>query len=262
MDDVIESLAEVAEPGEGPQRAAFTITIQSWATPAVGLIMLVLGLAGGYFVRPLIDTGSVPGASDPGSESSNTQTQSSPEEREALMAALLPSVRHFEGDPDAPITLIEFSDFQCPFCGRFAEDAGRQIREQYVSSGEVRIGHVHFAFLGPESLWAAEATECAAEQGKFWEYHDYLFTHQNGENRGAFNKDALKGFAVQLGLDTVMFNTCIDTQKYVDTVVNETEWAQSVGVQSTPTFVINGFPVIGAQPINVFEEVFNTVLTP
>jgi predicted DsbA family dithiol-disulfide isomerase len=96
----------------------------------------------------------------------------------------------------------------------------------------------------------------------FWEYHDYLFENQNGENRGAFNKDALKGFAVELGLDAEAFNACMDTEKYAQIVVSETQWAQSVGVQSTPTFVVNGFPVIGAQSISVFEEVFNTVLTP
>ena len=126
----------------------------------------------------------------------------------------------------------------------------------------MRIGYVHFAFLGPESQWAAEASECAADQDMFWEYHDYLFANQAGENRGAFNKENLKGFALALGLDAETFNACMDTEKYAQTVQNETSWAQSVGVQSTPTFVVNGFPVIGAQPIAVFEEVFNSVLTP
>ena len=96
----------------------------------------------------------------------------------------------------------------------------------------------------------------------FWEYHNYLFANQAGENRGAFSRDALKAFAVELGLEPEAFDACMDTQKYAQTVANETQWAQSVGVQSTPTFVVNGFPVIGAQPIEVFEEVFNTVLTP
>jgi protein-disulfide isomerase len=262
-EETLESPAGAEEVGDETQRAVLTITIQSWATPAVGLFMLVLGLLGGYFLRPLIAPEGV-AASTAGTQTSstNTQTQSSPEDREALMAAILPAVRHFTGDPDALITVIEFSDFQCPFCGRFAADAGRQLQEEYVKSGEVRFGYVHFAFLGPESQWAAEASECAADQGLFWEYHDQLFANQSGENRGAFNKDALKGFAVVLGLEAEAFNACLDSGKYTQTVQNETSWSQSVGVQSTPTFVVNGFPVIGAQPIEVFEEVFNTVLTP
>ena len=138
----------------------------------------------------------------------------------------------------------------------------RQIEEEYVSDGQVRLGYVHFAFLGPESQWAAEASECAADQGMFWEYHDYLFNHQNGENRGAFNKDNLKGFAVEVGLDEDSFNQCMDDQRYAQTVLGETQWAQSVGVQSTPTVVINGVPVIGAQAFSVYENVFDTLLNP
>ena len=138
----------------------------------------------------------------------------------------------------------------------------RQIEDEYVANGQVRLGYVHFAFLGPESQWAAEASECAADQGMFWEYHDYLFANQNGENRGAFNKDNLKAFAAELGLDEEAFNTCMDTQKYAQVVLTETQWAQSVGVQSTPTVVINGVPVIGAQAFNVYENVIETVLNP
>ncbi|HUF38200.1 MAG TPA: thioredoxin domain-containing protein [Anaerolineales bacterium] len=263
LDEVVETLSRAEPPVDTPARPALTITFNSWATPVVGLVMLVLGMAGGYFLRPLITAET--GSGDPASNStasSGTQTQSSPEDRAALMSAIVPNVRHFLGDPDAPITLVEFSDFQCPFCGRYAADAGRQIQEAYVSTGEVRIGFVHFAFLGPESQWAAEASECAADQDMFWEYHDLLFANQSGENGGEFNRETLKAFAVDLGLETEAFNTCIDTQKYAQTVLSETQWAQSVGVQSTPTFVVNGFPVIGAQPISVFEEVFNTVLNP
>lgn len=262
LDDVVTALSQTGEP-PSPRPAALTITFQTWATPVVGILMLLFGLAGGYFLRPVIDPVADPGgASSTNPTGTNTQAQSSPEERAALMDALLPNVRHFRGDPDAPIAVIEFSDFQCPFCGQWAGNTGKQINEEYVESGEVRIGYVHFAFLGPESQWAAEASECAAEQDMFWEFHDHLFANQNGENRGAFNKDILKGFAAQLGLNTTAFNACMDAERYAATVQNETAWAQSVGVQSTPTFVVNGFPVIGAQTIDVFEEVFNTVLTP
>ena len=125
----------------------------------------------------------------------------------------------------------------------------------------MRIGYWHFAFLGSESQWAGEASECAAEQDAFWGYHDFLFDNQAGENRGAFNKDNLKRFAEQLGLDTQAFNECLDSGKYADQVQAETKAAQQIGVQSTPSFLINGQPVIGAQPFEAFQQVIDALLT-
>jgi protein-disulfide isomerase len=125
----------------------------------------------------------------------------------------------------------------------------------------VRIGYWHFAFLGNESQWAGEASECAAEQDAFWQYQDFLFDNQAGENRGAFNQDNLKRFAQQLGLDTQAFNECLDSGKYADQVQAETKAAQQLGVQSTPSFLINGQPVIGAQPFEAFQQVIDALLT-
>jgi protein-disulfide isomerase len=130
-----------------------------------------------------------------------------------------------------------------------------------VKSGEVRFAYIHFAFLGPESKSAAEASECAAEQDAFWEYHDNLYANQNGENRGAFNDGNLKRFASDLGLDTAQFNQCLDSGKYADIVQQEIQMAQQIGVSSTPTFVINGRPVLGAQPFEVFQQYIQTALS-
>jgi len=124
----------------------------------------------------------------------------------------------------------------------------------------VRIGYWHFAFLGEESQWAAEASECAADQEAFWEYHDYLFETHRGENQGAFSKENLKGFAEELGLDTVTFNECLDSGKYIQVVQSETTAGQQLGVQSTPTFLVNGQPVVGAQSFEVFEQVIENSL--
>ncbi len=118
----------------------------------------------------------------------------------------------------------------------------------------VRFGYLHFAFLGPESQWAGEASECAADQDAFWEYHDKLFDSQSGENQSAFNKDNLKRFATELGLDTRAFGECLDSGKYTSLVQNETRAAQSLGVRSTPTFLLNGKPIVGAQPFEVFQQ--------
>jgi protein-disulfide isomerase len=114
--------------------------------------------------------------------------------------------------------------------------------------------------LGPESTWAAEASECAADQDAFWAYHDLLFNTQAGEDRSAYNKDNLKQLAADLDLDTEAFNECLDSGKYTDLVAGTTQGARSIGVQSTPAFIINGMAVVGAQPFEVFEQVIEEEL--
>lgn len=122
------------------------------------------------------------------------------------------------------------------------------------------MGYWNFAFLGPESTWSAEAAECAADQDQFWAYHDKLYESQAGENQGAFNKDNLKRFAEEIGLDTQTFNECLDSGKYTSLIQEDTQAAQSLGVQSTPTFLVNGQPVVGAQPFEVFQQAIEAFL--
>ena len=124
----------------------------------------------------------------------------------------------------------------------------------------MRLGYWHVAFLGEESQWAAEASECAADQDKFWEYADKLFASQNGENQGAFNKDNLKQFAADINLDTAAFNECLDSGKYTQAVQEQTGVANQLGVRSTPAFIINGVPVLGAQPFEAFQQVIEEAL--
>jgi len=129
-----------------------------------------------------------------------------------------------------------------------------------VNNGKVRFGYWHFPFLGDESTWAAEASECAAEQDAFWEYHDKLFEKQAGENEGAFSKDNLKKIAAELKLDTETFNECLDSGKYSEEVQKMYSLAQSIGVTSTPAFIINGQPILGAQPFESFQQIIEADL--
>jgi len=122
------------------------------------------------------------------------------------------------------------------------------------------LGYFNFAFLGEESLWAAEAAECAGDQDAYWEYHDYLFSHQNGENQGAFSKDNLKKFAVELKLDAQAFNECMDSGKYTQLITDQTNFARQLGVQSTPSFLVNGQGVVGAQPFDSFKQLIDGFL--
>jgi protein-disulfide isomerase len=116
------------------------------------------------------------------------------------------------------------------------------------------------AFLGEESRFAAEASECAADQDAFWEYHAKLFESQNSENRGSLNKDKLKEFAADLDLDSAVFDQCLDSGKYTQAVQEATQQAQSIGVSSTPAFLINGTPMLGAQPFESFQKVIDQAL--
>jgi protein-disulfide isomerase len=130
-----------------------------------------------------------------------------------------------------------------------------------VNTGKVRFGFMHFVFLGDESQWAAEASECAADQDKFWEYHDLLFEKQSGENQGTFVKDNLKKFAADLGLDQKKFDDCLDSGKYTSLVQAQTSFSQQLGVSSTPSFVVNDQPVIGAQPFATFQKLIEAGLS-
>lgn len=126
-----------------------------------------------------------------------------------------------------------------------------------MKTGKVKFTFQHMAFLSPESEWAAEASECASEQGKFWEYHDKLYDNQG---RGAFAKDKLKGYAAELKLDQQKFNACLDTDKYLDQVRAETAKSEQMGVSSTPTIFINDKKIVGALPYEEFEKAINQAL--
>jgi protein-disulfide isomerase len=231
---------------------------------AVGLAMLVVGTMTGYFGRPLVTPQPVeatPGVSvdtpEPNvvSDTNNASPSQENPSAETVMAAIVVETRHFKGNPDAPVTIVEFSDFRCPYCGRFATGAGREIEKRYVEEGLVRFGYQHFAILGPESQRAAEASECAAEQDAFWAYHDLLFERQAG-----VNAESLRQFATELGLDTEVFDACLDSGKYTSLVRSETAAVQSLGVTGTPSFLINGQPLVGAQPFEVFQQVIEAEL--
>jgi protein-disulfide isomerase len=158
------------------------------------------------------------------------------------------------GPADAPVTIIEFSDFQCPFCQRVAPTL-KQVREKY--GDRVRIVWKDFPLtsIHPQAFKAAEAGNCAREQGKFWEYHDRLFANQS-----ALQPDALKKHAAEAGLDAPKFNACLDTAKYSDRVQAQMGVGNGLGVQSTPSIYINGRLVAGAQPLDVFTSIIDDEL--
>lgn len=163
-----------------------------------------------------------------------------------------------KGSDKAPVTLIEFSDFQCSFCRKFWQTTLPQIEKKYISTGKVKFVYRHFAILGKHSVASAQAAECAGEQGKFWPYHDKLFASAGSPL--AFTDAKLKGYAKESGLKGQEFNQCLDSGKYLKKVEGETAIAAFLGARGTPAFLLNGQLLAGAQPFEVFEAVIEKEL--
>lgn len=164
------------------------------------------------------------------------------------------------GDANAPVTIIEYSDYQCPFCEKFHTQTFPELKKQYIDTGKAKFVYQDFPFLSADSNAAAEATHCAADQGKYWEYHNYLFTHQGQENSGWAAAANQKIFAKAIGLNTTQFNSCLDAGKYKQLVVDEKTAGAGYGVNGTPSFFINGQLIVGAQPLDAFAQVIDPLL--
>jgi protein-disulfide isomerase len=161
------------------------------------------------------------------------------------------------GSASAPVTVTEFSDFQCGFCKRFWAETLPKLKEDYINTGKARFAYRHFAILGKHSEQAALASECASEQGKFWEYHDQLFKNQGGL---AFTEAKLKQYATGIGLNVGVFGTCLGTGKHKEKVEGETAAAANLGGRGTPFFIVNQRPLVGAQPYVVFQKMIDEEL--
>jgi len=165
------------------------------------------------------------------------------------------------GPADAPVLIEEFADYQCPYCGEFAKGVGHQLAEAYADSGQVRFEYKNFAFIGNESVKAAEAAECANAQGMFWQYHDTVFANQRGENLGAFSNANLKNFAAVIGLDEGAFNSCFDRGEYASVVRAEKSEGEDRGINSTPTLFINGQQLSGGLPFEQYQQIIESALS-
>lgn len=158
------------------------------------------------------------------------------------------------GDKNAKVKVEEFSDFQCPFCSQFATKQEPEIVKKYVETGKIQLTFVPFSFLGPESVKAAEAAYCAADQGKFWEYHDLIFESQRGENQGAFTRNLFVQLAKDLALDSAKFEECVDNSTHAQKVADDLKYGQGKGVNGTPYFVVNDKLVDSSQLEAAIEE--------
>jgi protein-disulfide isomerase len=157
------------------------------------------------------------------------------------------------GPADAPITIIEFSDFNCPYCKKWHTEIYPQLMAAYPD--QIRFVYRDFPITSEESLAAAQAANCAGEQDAYWQFHDSLLS--GGLDLG---RDAYTQYATRLGLNVEALLACLDSGKYNDEVEADARYAAGLGVSGTPTFFINGLPLVGAQPLSAFQSVIESEL--
>lgn len=171
----------------------------------------------------------------------------------------VPSFVRFIGDESAPVSIVEFGDYQCPFCKRFFDQTEPEIKKGYIDTGKAKFYFLDFVVNGVDSLTLAEGAWCAEEQGKYYQYHDYVYSNQGKEHSGWGTPENVKTFAIDLGLDVEEFSLCLDSKKYESRVQQLTALATNLGSTGTPTAFIgdseNGYTKItGAQPYEVFKN--------
>ena len=169
----------------------------------------------------------------------------------------------FIGNENAKVTMIEFSDFECPFCRKFWKETLPQIKKEYIDTGKVKFVYRDFPLdFHPGAKPAAEGAECAEDQGKFWELHDKIFREQDKQGQGTiqFGKTDVVKWAGQIGLNMAQFNQCLDSEKYNSEVEKDFADGNAAGVSGTPTIFINGRTIIGAQPFEVFRTLIEEEL--
>jgi len=162
------------------------------------------------------------------------------------------------GNPSSPISILEWGDYQCTFCYRFHTSSFNVILDEYINSGRANFVFKDFPLNGPDSVFAAEAAYCAEDQGKYWQYHDELYTNWGGERTGWITVDSLNKFATTVDLEIDEFNSCINEHKYRQRVLELEKFGKEIGIDATPSFFIfNDEKIIkirGNQPVDVFRK--------
>jgi len=214
------------------------------------IIFFVLLIAMGFYVGKvavLLRSGQITPQQLFGDNTSSNQVSD--------LSSLVTSDDPSFGPRDAKVVIVEFSDFQCPFCQQ-VQPVIKEILKNY--SDQVLFIYRDFPLIvdHPQALLASMAAECAHEQGQFWEMHDKIF-----ENPSKITETDLKTYAVQIGLNSIQFNDCLKSGKYLQEIENDLLDGYNAGVQATPTFFINGVKVAGAIPLNIFEQIIISELS-
>ena len=185
-----------------------------------------------------------------------------PDNQEVTLSLFTDNASPYLGDENAPITLVEFGDYQCFFCHKFFNETESAILKNYVETGKVKIIFKDFTIIGPDSIAAANAAHCAKDQGKFWEYHDTLYNNWTGENNDWASSENLLKFAQSVELNEESFVKCMVEKKFDQLVTSSNDDARTLGLTGTPGFFIIGpdnqiTKIPGAQPYESFQKIFD-----
>ena len=188
-----------------------------------------------------------------------------PQSQKIGLAVFTENGSPYLGDVNAPITLVEFGDYQCFFCNKHFHETEHSILSNYVETGKVKIIFKDYTIIGPDSITAAHAAHCANDQGKFWEYHDILYNNWTGENNGWASSENLLQFAQNIELDIDKFSECMLNDTHTSIITNSNSDAKTLGITGTPAFFVIGTDnkvtkINGAQPYDVFERIFDSEL--
>lgn len=223
-----------------------------WLLLIVGLL---IGGLGGFYLRPIIFP-EQPSVIAPLASVESSDEINELDPYQAVMMAVSSGARHYQGKSEAPITIVEFGDFNCGYCARWAKEVLPKINEKYIETGKVKMAFVHFPILGADSMEAAEASECAAQQDRFWDYHTTMYS-----NVGiGYTQANLTKLADQIGLDTQAFEQCLSTFTDTSSIEDDIRLSQIMGVRGTPAFLVNGVPLAGAYPYEEFERIIDQLL--
>ena len=186
-----------------------------------------------------------------------------PREEKITTQSLIQNGSPIMGNPNAPITIVEWGDYQCTFCYKFHQSSKDALIEEYVNTGRINFVFRDFPLNGSDSVLAAQASYCADDQGKYWEYHDEIYKNWAGERTGWVTRQSLDQFANTVGLDLVQFNKCLDDKKYQQRVLENEKFGVKIGIKATPSFLIFNNEKItkveGNQPFSVFRQVIDTI---
>ena len=185
---------------------------------------------------------------------SSADTTSTAETNEILRFEIPIDGEPYIGPEDAPIVIVEFSDFNCSFCRRFHQETFNALLGEYPD--QIRFVYRDFPITSQESFYAAQAAQCAFEQDKFWEFHDLLFS-----GTLPLGSEAYETYALELGLDSEELLFCIESERFAEDVSSDGSFASSLGLTGTPSFFINGIPMIGAQPLSQFARIIENELS-
>ena len=244
---------------ENSHKMVFTITK---TTIIVGVVLFSLG----YFVGNTLPVTNVDTELQSKNKATIQQTDSSEQKLAGSVNFNIPPFAKFRGSDSAKINLVEFGDYQCPFCKRFFDQTEPSLTSEYIDTEKTKFYFLDVSIVGDDSLTLGQASWCADEQGKYYEYHDYIYSNQGQENSGWGTPDKVKNLVKGIpGLDIEKFSECLDSKKYESRSQQLTKFASQIGLTGTPTVFV-GNPEIGytkitgAQPYSSFKQVIDTYL--